>query len=93
MGTCVVESVRIIENVIGHHRSVFDFRGLHNLRRELAEIQGVNRHNYLTTEIDWLGMVKDDLGGFAYSAFQIQKAELNKFQTFFKTSLEKMQRN
>ena len=93
MGTCIVESVRIIENSIGHHRSVFDFRGLHNLRRELAEIKGVNRHNYLTTEIDWLGMVKDDLGGFAYSAFQIQKAELNKFQTFFKTSLEKMQRN
>ena len=93
MGTCIVESVRIIENSIGHHRSVFDFRGIHHLRRELASIQGVNRHNYLNTEIDWLGMVEDDLGGFAYSAFQIQKTELNRFQTFFKTSLEKMLRN
>ena len=93
MGTCIVESVRIIENSIGHHRSVFDFRGLHNLRRELASIQGVNRNNYLTTEIDWLGMVQDDLGGFAYSTFQIQKTELNRFQTYFKDSLEKMLRN
>ena len=93
MGTCIVESVRIIENSIGHHRSVFDFRGIHHLRHELASIKGVNRHNYLTTEIDWLGMVKDDLGGFAYSAFQIQKTELNSFQTYFKSSLEKMLRN
>ena len=93
MGTCVVESVRLIENSIGHHRSIFDFRGLHHLRRELASIQGVNRHNYLTTDIDWLEMVKDDLGGFAYSTFQIQKTELNRFQAFFKNSLEKMLRN
>ena len=92
-GVFLVETIRLSNSLIGVHKSCFDFRGLHNLKRELGHIEGVNVENYLTTNSKWLGKINDDLGGWAYSCHQIQKTELHEFQTFFKERLEKMTKN
>ena len=92
-GVFLVESIRLMEDMTGHHKNPFDFRGLHNLRRELGDIRGVNRSNYLTTDVEWLDKINDSMGGWAYSVYQIQQTELKDSQDFFKNSLEKMTRN
>ena len=92
-GAFLVESVRLSDSLIGFHKAPFDFKGLHNMKRELGHIRGINADNYLTSDGKWLEQIKDDLGGWAYSCFQIQKTEMIDFQEFFKNSIEKMTTN
>lgn len=92
-GVFLVESVRLIDSIIGLHKTPFDFTGPYNLRLELAHIKEVNSKNYLTTSLDWLSKIRDNLGGWAYSVHQIQKAELKDFQDSFKDQLESMEQN
>ena len=92
-GVFLVESIRLIDSVIGLHKTPFDFTGPYNLRRELGHIKEVNSENYLTTSLNWLSQIRDNLGGWAYSVYQIQKAELKNFQDSFKDQLEGMEQN
>ena len=92
-GVFLVESVRLIDSIIGLHKTPFDFSGPYNLKLELAHIKGVDKTNYLTAPVNWLGEIRDNLGGWAYSVHQIQKAELKDFQDSFKEQLETMEKN
>ena len=92
-GSFLVETTRLMDEICGSHKNVFDFRGHHNLRRELGHIKGVNRSNYLTTSIDWLSEINDSIGGWFYSVTQIQKTEWKNYREFFKQSVENMMRN
>ena len=92
-GAFLVESIRLSDSLIGFHKAPFDFRGFHNMKRELGHIRGLNRDNYLTSDVKWLEEIKDDIGGWAYSCFQIQKTEMVDFQEFFKNRIEKMTTN
>ena len=92
-GSFLIESVRIMGDCTGHFKSPFDFTGLHNLKRELGNIKGINKNNYLKSSTQWLDQIDDDLSGWAYSVFQLQKTELTQWQNFFKNRLEKMMRN
>ena len=92
-GSILVEITRLMDEICGSHKNVFDFRGHHHLRRELGHIKGVNRSNYLTTSIDWLSEIEDSIGGWYYSVTQIQKTEWKNYRDFFKNSLENMIQN
>ena len=92
-GSFLVETTRLMDEICGSHKNVFDFRGQHNLRRELGHIKGVNRSNYLTTSIDWLSEINDSIGGWFYSVTQIQKTEWKNYRDFVKQSLENMMQN
>lgn len=92
-GVFLVESIRLIDNIIGLHKTPFDFSGPYNLKLELGHIKEVDKTNYLTATVNWLGEIRDNLGGWAYSVHQIQKAELKDFQDSFKEQLEVMEKN
>ena len=92
-GSFLIESVRIMEDCTGHFKSPFDFTGLHNLMRELGNIRGINKKNYLKSSTQWLDQIDDDLSGWAYSVFQLQKTELAQWQNFLKKRLEKWMKN
>ena len=92
-GSFLIESVRIMGDCTGHFKSPFDFTGLHNLKRELGNIRGINKKNYLKSSTQWLDQIDDDLSGWAYSVFQLQKTELSEWQNFFKNRLEKVMKN
>ena len=89
-GVILIESIRLMENMTGFYKSPFDFSGAHNMARELGHISEVDTKNYLRSNT-WLDEINDTMGGWAYSCFQNQKQELEKFQDWQKHSLEKME--
>ena len=55
----------------------------------MGTIKNITRENWLENN-DWLDKINDDLAGWAYSCYDLQKMELEKWQTHYKEALEKM---